>query len=88
VSLPSRETDPLNHYLAQIAVLNRLAQRYFVSINAGNYEGPSKQKYEKQLQQVRQAHKRLVELQQVTWLRSKEQQRSTFPMAIAAGSSN
>jgi hypothetical protein len=88
VILPSRETDPLNHYLAQIAVLNRVAQRHFVSINAGNYEGPSKQKYEKQLQQVRHAHKRLIEHRKVTSLQSKEQERSTFSMASAAGSSN
>jgi hypothetical protein len=64
VILPSREAELLHHYLdylEQITVLNNLVHRRFASINAGNYEGTSKQQYEKQLGEVRQAHKRLLE---------------------------
>jgi hypothetical protein len=86
VILPTRETELLHDYLVQIAMLNTVTQRHFVSINAGNYEGTSKQDYGKQLAQVRQAYKRLDEHRKV--VQSEEQERSTLPLAITAGSSN
>jgi hypothetical protein len=82
VIFPGRELE-LRYYLAQVAVLNEMTQRHFTSINAGIYQGASHLQFEKQLDEVRQAHKRLVELRRVT---CKEQEGSPFPMAIAAGS--
>jgi hypothetical protein len=59
--LCNREGELLQNYLAQVDLLNETVQRHFSAINAGDFEGTSKERYEKQVHAVRQAYKRLID---------------------------
>jgi hypothetical protein len=62
--LCEQQRELLRNYLAQVKVLRESVQHHFSAINAGNYEGTSKERYLKQKGEVRQAYKQLIDHRQ------------------------